>query len=81
MYMWYKYYNMQWLLQGFESSVFLTYHCPARWGRCQEGYGEDPYLQAELATQYVHGLQYGPDTKHIEAIVSCRTRVKPECRA
>lgn len=42
----------------------------ARWGRCQEGYGEDPFLQGELAMQYVQGLQYGPDKKHIEAIVS-----------
>ena len=42
----------------------------ARWGRCQEGYGEDPFLQAEIGTQYVKGLQYGPDPKHIEAIVS-----------
>ena len=41
----------------------------ARWGRCQEGYGEDPYLQAELSAQYVDGLQNGPDKNHIEAVV------------
>ncbi len=41
----------------------------ARWGRCQEAYGEDPHLQAELGTQYVRGLQYGPDKNHLEAIV------------
>jgi beta-glucosidase len=44
----------------------------ARWGRCQEGYGEDPYLQAECVKQYVQGLQYGPDKKHIEAIATCK---------
>lgn len=54
------------------SVSLLTTIYSARWGRCQEAYGEDPYLQAELATQYVQGLQYGPDTKHIEAIVSFR---------
>ena len=36
----------------------------------QEGYGEDSYLQAEIGTQYVQGLQFGPDPKYIEAIVS-----------
>ena len=46
----------------------------ARWGRCQEGCGEDPYLQAELGTLYVKGLQFGPDPKYLEAIVS-----KPCC--
>ena len=28
-----------------------------RWGRCQEGYGEDPYLQGELSAAYVRSLQ------------------------
>ena len=42
----------------------------ARWGRCQEGYGEDPYLQGELATQYVTGLQNVNSSKYVEAIVS-----------
>ncbi|XP_065825984.1 uncharacterized protein [Oscarella lobularis] len=43
-----------------------------RWGRCQEGYGEDPYLQAELSAQYVDGLQNGPDKNHIEAVATCK---------
>ena len=34
----------------------------ARWGRCQEGYGEDPYLQL-----YVTALQYSPNSSYIEA--------------
>ena len=42
----------------------------ARWGRCQEGYGEDPYLQAEFGTLYVKALQFGPDPKCLESIVS-----------
>ena len=28
-----------------------------RWGRCEETYGEDPYLVAEIASAYVRGLQ------------------------
>ena len=28
-----------------------------RWGRGQETYGEDPYLTAELGTEYVKGIQ------------------------
>ncbi len=28
-----------------------------RWGRGQETYGEDPYLTAELGTEYVNGIQ------------------------
>ena len=29
------------------------------WGRNQETYGEDPYLTAILAQQFVYGLQSG----------------------
>jgi len=29
----------------------------ARWGRCEESFGEDPYLTGVLATRYVQGLQ------------------------
>jgi hypothetical protein len=43
-----------------------------RWGRCQEGYGEDPFLQAEISMQYVRGLQYGQDPNHIEAVATCK---------
>ena len=28
-----------------------------RWGRCEETFGEDPYLVGEIAEQYVRGLQ------------------------
>ena len=42
----------------------------ARWGRCQEGYGEDPYLQGELATQYITALQNMNSSKYVEAAVS-----------
>lgn len=47
----------------------LIYWCPTinmsrdpRWGRDEENYGEDPYLTAELAIQYVRGMQ-GDDGK------------------
>ena len=40
-----------------------------RWGRTEETFGEDPYLVAEMASAYVHGLQ-GPDpTEGISATV------------
>lgn len=42
----------------------------ARWGRCQEGYGEDPFLQGQLATQYIKALQNSPNSSYIEAVVS-----------
>ena len=28
-----------------------------RWGRTQEGYGEDPYLVSKIAVEYIKGLQ------------------------
>jgi beta-glucosidase len=31
----------------------------ARWGRCEETYGEDPYLAGEMGTAYVRGVQGG----------------------
>jgi beta-glucosidase len=34
-----------------------------RWGRCEETYGEDPYLVASIGLAYVHGLQ-GDDLKN-----------------
>ena len=38
-----------------------------RWGRGQETYGEDPFLTATLADQFVRGLQ-GTDPKYYRAI-------------
>lgn len=35
-----------------------------RWGRTEEGYGEDPYLAGEMAGAYVDGLQ-GSDAKYL----------------
>ena len=37
-----------------------------RWGRGMETYGEDPYLQAQLGTAFVKGLQ-GDDPTHMKA--------------
>ena len=51
--------------------IYNYYHClVARWGHCQEGYGEDPYLQAELGMQYVTALRNSPNSSYIEAVVS-----------
>ncbi len=35
-----------------------------RWGRTEEGYGEDPVLAGEMAGAYVEGMQ-GTDTEHL----------------
>ena len=40
-----------------------------RWGRTQEGYGEDPFLVSQIAVQYIKGLQ-GNDEKYIKVIAS-----------
>jgi len=32
-----------------------------RWGRVEETFGEDPYLSAVMATNYIKGLHEGPD--------------------
>lgn len=37
-----------------------------RWGRCQEGYGECPYLTAEIARVWIRGLQGHPDAKYVK---------------
>lgn len=37
-----------------------------RWGRNEEGYGEDPFLTGKMAGAYVRGIQ-GPDPEHLLA--------------
>jgi len=39
-----------------------------RWGRTEEGYGEDPFLAGELSSAYVRGAQ-GDDPFYLR--VSC----------
>ncbi|MDR3020645.1 MAG: glycoside hydrolase family 3 C-terminal domain-containing protein [Treponema sp.] len=39
-----------------------------RWGRTEEGYGEDPFLAGELSSAYIHGAQ-GDDPFYLR--VSC----------
>lgn len=40
-----------------------------RWGRCQETYGEDPYLTGRLAVAFIRGIQ-GDDPAHPRAIAT-----------
>lgn len=54
-----------------QSNKGLTYWCPTinmsrdpRWGRDEENYGEDPYLTAELAIQYVRAMQGDDGREH-----------------
>jgi beta-glucosidase len=42
-----------------------------RWGRGQETYGEDPFLTAQLAVQFIHGLQ-GDDPRYIKAMACAK---------
>jgi beta-glucosidase len=54
----------------------LTFFCPninifrdPRWGRGQETYGEDPYLTARLAVNFIQGLQ-GDDQRYLKTIAT-----------
>lgn len=39
----------------------------ARWGRCGESFGEDPFLTSRMGEQIVRGLQEGPDGQTVLA--------------
>ena len=48
-----------------------------RWGRCQEGYGEDAELTATLGEQYVTGLQFGASVagksdRYLKVLAGCK---------
>eukprot|EP00743_Colponemidia_sp_Colp-15_P004970 GILK01005356.1.p1 GENE.GILK01005356.1~~GILK01005356.1.p1 ORF type:complete len:759 (-),score=104.49 GILK01005356.1:232-2175(-) len=43
-----------------------------RWGRCQETYGEDPFLTSEMAEHFVKGLQEGPDPNYVQVVATCK---------
>jgi beta-glucosidase len=56
----------------------LTFFCPninifrdPRWGRGQETYGEDPYLTARLAVNFVRGMQ-GDDPKYLKTVATAK---------
>jgi beta-glucosidase len=42
-----------------------------RWGRGMETYGEDPYLTARLAVQFIQGLQ-GDDPKYLKTVATAK---------
>src|SRR6202050_4852925 len=42
-----------------------------RWGRGMETYGEDPYLTARLAVQFIKGLQ-GDDPKYLKTVATAK---------
>ncbi len=41
-----------------------------RWGRCIEGFGEDPYLTSEMGKATIRGFQ-GDDCKNTDSIAAC----------
>jgi beta-glucosidase len=56
----------------------LTFFCPninifrdPRWGRGQETYGEDPYLTARLAVNFVQGMQ-GDDPTYLKTVATAK---------
>jgi beta-glucosidase len=42
-----------------------------RWGRGQETYGEDPYLTAQMAVQFIRGMQ-GDDSRYFKTIATSK---------
>lgn len=48
-----------------------------RWGRVEEGYGEDHYLTGEMALAYVQGLQSG---KRRNASTTAVARMAATCK-
>jgi len=56
--------NLRYL--AFNSPVVNMARDP-RWGRTQEGYGEDPYLVSRIGVAFVKGLQ-GNDPKYIKVV-------------
>ena len=56
----------------------LTYWSPTinmlrdpRWGRTEEAYSEDPYLQSRMAVAFVKGLQ-GEDKKYLKTVATVK---------
>lgn len=56
----------------------LTYWCPVvnmdrdpRWGREEENFGEDTYLAARLAVNYIKGMQ-GNDPKYLKTVATAK---------
>jgi beta-glucosidase len=42
-----------------------------RWGRGQETYGEDPYLTARMAVEFIRGMQ-GDDPKYLKVVATAK---------
>ena len=43
-----------------------------RWGRCQESWGEDPLLTAQLANAFIRALQDGPDPRYKQVVATAK---------
>lgn len=64
--------------ESWEKAWNLSYWSPTinmardpRWGRNEETFGEDPYLTAQLASEFVEGMQ-GDDAKYLKVIATIK---------
>jgi beta-glucosidase-like glycosyl hydrolase len=51
---------------GLVGTIVMNTCRDPRWGRCQEGYGECPFLSAEMVRTYIRGIQGPPDAKYLK---------------
>lgn len=71
-----KHHNPAWRMADGTPWVGLAFYTPVinilrdpRWGRCQETYGEDPYLTSVMGAAFVRGLQ-GRHPKYLK-VAAC----------
>ena len=64
------------LANKYDNALFLDFWTPViniardpRWGRTQEGYGEDPHLVSTISTKLIKGLQ-GKNKQYFKVIAS-----------
>lgn len=58
---------------------FLATTSDPRWGRGQETPGEDPYLSAFYAREFVQGMQEGDDPAHLKVSACCKHYAAYRC--
>ena len=62
-----RYYNSEWKSSLFLWAPTVDMERDPRWGRTEEGYGEDPFLTGIMAAEMTKGM-YGDDEKYAQTI-------------